>query len=256
MARLTREGTRLCLVQSLILQWLEVVGPRTMIRGQLKMGEVRYTPALGYSGLTPAYDLVVRMATRERTWRMQMLEQVHPQDGEAILDVGCGTGTFAILCKQRAPRARVVGIDPDPQALAIAAEKAGRAGVQVEWVHGYAHDAAGYDGQFDLAVSSLMFHQVHCEDKRAGVEAMLKAVRPGGEIHIADYCRQPDGLMRRLFRIVQSLDGHETTQPNADGAIERLLSEYLGSPAEPNSVIRTPTGAISLFRVIRQTGRS
>lgn len=220
------------------------------------MGDAPYTPALGYSRLTPVYDLVLRLSTRERTWRKQLLEQVRPQDGEAILDVGCGTGTFAILCKQRAPRARVVGLDPDPQVLAIAAEKARRAGVEVEWVRGYAHDAARYDGAFDAAVSSLMFHQVHCEDKRAGVEAMLKAVRPGGEIHIADYCRQPDWLMRTLFRLVQSLDGHETTQPNADGAVERLLSEHMDSPARPSSVIRTPTGAISLFQVAKRTGRS
>ena len=227
-----------------------------MIRGEWKMGEEQYIPALGYSGLTPAYDLVLRIATRERTWRNQLLAQLRPQDGEAILDVGCGTGTFAILCKRHALDARVVGLDPDRRVLTMAAEKARRAGAEVEWVHGYAHDAARYDGEFDKAVSSLLFHQVYCEDKRIGIEAMFKAVRPGGEIHIADYCRQPDGLMRRLFRIVQSLDGHETTQPNADGAIERLLSEYLGTPAQPSSVVRTPTGAISLFRVGKRTSRS
>lgn len=220
------------------------------------MGEAQYIPALGYSGLTPIYDLVLRIATRERAWRRRLLEQLRPLNGEAILDVGCGTGTFAILCKRQAPRARVVGLDPDRQVLAIAAEKARRAGLEVEWVHGYAHDAARYDGQFDKAVSSLLFHQVHSEDKRIGIEAMFSAVRFGGEIHIADYCRQPDGLMRKLFRIVQSLDGYETTQPNAEGAVERLLSEYLGAPAPASSVVRTPTGAISLFRVTKRAGRS
>lgn len=216
------------------------------------MGDAPYTPALGYSWLTPAYDLVLRLSTRERTWRKRLLAQLRPQDGEAILDVGCGTGTLAILCKRRAPGARVVGLDPDPQALTIAAGKARRAGVEVEWVHGYAHDAARYDGEFDIAVSSLLFHQVHSEDKRTGIEAMFRAVRTGGEVHIADYCRQPDWLMRKLFRIVQSLDGYETTQPNADGAVERLLSEHMESPARPSSVVRTPTGAISLFRVTKQ----
>ena len=227
-----------------------------MIRKQSKLGDAPYVPALGYSGLTPAYDLVLRMATRERTWRKGLLAQLRPQNGETILDVGCGTGTFAILCKRQAPRARVVGLDPDRQVLAIAAEKARRAGVKVEWVHGYAHDAARYDGQFDKAVSSLLFHQVPCVDKGIGIEAMFSAVRPGGEVHIADYCRQSGALMRTLFKIVQSLDGFETTQPNADGAIERLLSEYLGAPVEPNSMVRTPTGAISLFRVRKRVGPS
>ena len=217
------------------------------------MDEAQYIPALGYSGLTPLYDTVLRIATRERTWRKRLLEQLRPHNGETILDVGCGTGTFAILCKQRSPRAKVVGLDPDRRVLAIAAEKARRAGVAVEWVHGYAHDAGRYDGEFDKAVSSLLFHQVQSEDKRIGIEAMFKAVRPGGEVHIADYCRQPDWLMRPLFRIVQSLDGYETTQPNADGVIERLLSVHLGAPVQASSVVRTPTGAISLFRVSKRT---
>ena len=211
------------------------------------MSEARYIPALGYRGLTPLYDLAVRIATRERTWRTRLLDQLQPLDGEAILDVGCGTGTFAILCKQRSPRTRIVGLDPDPDVLAIAAQKAERAGVDVEWVQGYACDAARYDGGFDKAVTSLLFHQVSCEDKRTGIAAMMKAVRPGGEIHIADYCRQPDRLMRGLFRIVQSLDGHKTTQPNADGMIERLLAEHARAPVQATSIIRTPTGAISLF---------
>lgn len=217
------------------------------------MGQAQYIPALGYSGLTPLYDVAVRLATRERTWRNRLLEQLRPQDAGAILDVGCGTGTFAILCKREAPRARVVGLDPDRKVLAIAAEKARRAGVEVEWVQGYARDAARYDGGFDKAVSSLLFHQVRCEEKGIGIEAMFKAVRPGGEVHIADYCRQPSRLMRSLFRIVQRLDGYETTQPNAEGAIERLLSEHLGAPVQPSSVVHTPTGAISLFSASKRT---
>lgn len=216
------------------------------------MGNAQYIPALGYSGLTPLYDIVVGIATRGRVWRKRLLDQLDPQDEEAILDVGCGTGTFAIMCKQRSPGARIRGLDPDPDALAIAASKARRAGVEVEWVRGYAHDAAGFEGSFDKAVSSLLFHQVQSEDKRTGVEAMLRAVRPGGEIHIADYCRQPDRLMRNLFRIIQNLDGHETTQPNADGMIERLLADQAKAEVLPASVIRTPTGSISLFALTKR----
>lgn len=215
------------------------------------MADARYIPAMGYPALTGAYDLAVRLVTRERVWRKLLLDQLDPQDDEVILDVGCGTGTFAIMCKQRSPGARIRGIDPDPDALAIAAGKARRAGVEVDWVRGYAHDAAHYEGSVDKAVSSLLFHQVRSEDKETGIAAMLKAVRPGGEIHIADYCRQPDRLMRNLFRIIQSLDGHEMTQPNADGMIERLLAGHAQAPVLPTSVIRTPTGAISLFALTK-----
>lgn len=216
------------------------------------MQTAKFTPALGYATLTPAYDLAIRLLTREGQWREKLVDQISPRDGETILDVGCGTGTFAILIKQRARGARVVGLDPDLGVLARAARKAQAVGVEIQWRRGFAHDATTFAGEFDKAVSTLVFHQVPLEEKSAGLEAMLKAVRGGGEIHIADYCRQQDWLMRQLFRIVQALDGKTNTQANVEGAVERILSLLSGSPSVPEEVVRTPTGAISLFRLRKE----
>lgn len=217
------------------------------------MDQPQFTPALGFSFLTPTYDLALRLATRERAWRRLLLSQLAPRAGEAILDVGCGTGTFAILVKQSAPEARVVALDPDPSALAIARAKANRAGTEIEWREGFARDAARSRGEFDKCVSSLVFHQVPLAEKEAGIHAMFDAVRGGGSIHIADYARQPDKLMQTAFRVVQRLDGYDHTQANADGAVERILGSLFGtSEAKPLKLVRTPTGAISLFRADRQ----
>lgn len=214
------------------------------------MSANKYTPALGFSGLTPFYDLALRLATRERTWRSALLHQIAPANGEAILDVGCGTGTLAVALKRKAPGTRVVGIDPDPAILERAAAKAADAGVQIEWRQGFAHDIAAYADEFDKAVCSLVFHQVALPEKRSGIAAMMKAVRPGGDLHIADYATQSTWTMRQLFRTIQLLDGHENTQANADGALERILDELENAAAAgPTGVVKTPTGAITLFHV-------
>lgn len=213
------------------------------------MTDTDFTPALGRASLTRGYDHAICLLTREQTWRRAMLRQVGPKAGETILDVGCGTGTFAIMLKRVAPDARVVGLDPDRQVLAMAAEKAEQAGVAIEWRRGFAHDAATVAGRVDKAVSSLVFHQVPLDGKREGVAAMFAAVRPGGEVHIADYARQRSRLMRTLFRsTVQMIDGVPDTQPNADGALEAILASYDAAAAVPIMVIPTFTGAISLFR--------
>lgn len=215
------------------------------------MTEMAFTPALGRKGLSGAYDLAIRLLTRERLWRRALLEQVNPRAGDAIVDVGCGTGTFAIMLKQAAPGARIVGLDPDPDILAIAAAKAEAAGVEIEWRQGFANEAADLGTLFDKAVSSLVFHQVPLPMKRAGISAMVAAVGPGGEVHIADYARQSSGLMRRLFRMtVQRVDGLTDTQPNADGALEAIIAELDPPAARPSLIFPTPTGAISLFRLI------
>lgn len=216
------------------------------------MRQAEFTPALGHSSLTPLYDLAIRLLTREQRWRAALVEQVKPSNGEAILDVGCGTGSLAIMLKRRAPGARIVGLDPDPEVLARAAEKARRAGAEIEWRRGFAHDAASF-GEFDKAVSTLVFHQVPTEEKLDGIRAMFAAVREGGWVHIADYCRQPDWLMRQLFRIIQAVDGKTNTQANADGAVEIILAGVTGTKARPAAMVRTPTGAVSLFR-IRKSG--
>lgn len=218
------------------------------------MREAEFTPALGHSALTPLYDAAIRLLTRERRWREALVDQIDPKDGETILDVGCGTGSLAILLKRRAPEARIVGLDPDPEVLATAAKKASEAGVEIEWRRGFARDAATM-GEFDQIVSTLVFHQVPPAEKLAGIRAMFSAVRPGGFVHIADYCRQPDWLMRQLFRIIQAVDGKPNTQANVDGAVEKDLATFSGERTRPERVIRTPTGAISLFRVRKGGGQ-
>lgn len=213
----------------------------------MKHREGAFVPALGWRVLTPLYDGVIRVMTRERIWRGALLDQIAPKPGELILDVGCGTGTLAILIKARTPSAHVVGLDPDPDVLARAAAKARAAGVEIEWRRGFARDAATLGRTFDKAMSSVVFHQVPVAEKEAGIAAMANAVHPGGEVHIADFARQRSQVMRTLFGIVGRVDGRENTKPNADGALEQIIGEYDPGAAEPKRVVPTPLGEISLF---------
>ncbi len=206
-----------------------------------------FVPALGWRSLTPLYDGTVRLLTRERRWRGAFLAQISTGAGETILDVGCGTGSLAILMKRAAPQARVVGLDPDPEILARAQAKAEAAGVEIEWRRGFARDAASLDLQVDKAVSSLVFHQVPTAEKRAGIAAMIDAVRPGGEVHIADFARQRRWLMRTLFSVVGLVDGRANTRPNALGALEDILGGTDPLAGEANGRFATPLGEISLF---------
>jgi ubiquinone/menaquinone biosynthesis C-methylase UbiE len=194
-----------------------------------------YTPPLGKDS-TADYDRAIRLWTRETLWRRAMLEELAARPGETILDVGCGTGSFAV---------RVIGIDPDEEALTIARAKADVAVLNVEWEQGFARDL-GVRGA-DAIASSLMFHQVPMTEKRAGLSAMFAAVRPGGRIVIADYGRQK-GLMRVLFRLtIQRLDGVADTQPNADGILPELVKAAGFRKVRDVARFDTVTGTIGLI---------
>ena len=210
--------------------------------------DTTYTPALGRPELSGLYDAAISLLTRERRWREALLRQIAPRAGDVILDVGCGTGTLAVLIKQAAAAADVTGLDPDPDILERAGRKAANAGVSIAFNQGFARDAAVVgDGDLTKAVSSLVFHQTPLAEKRAGLAAMFRALRPGGELHVADYGLQRAPLMRLLFRLVQNLDGVTNTEPNARGVLPELMAEVGFEAVEERQVIPTPTGSISLY---------
>lgn len=203
-----------------------------------------FTPPLG-TGDTADYDRTIQTWTRELRWRGAMLDLLAPKPGETIADVGCGTGSFAVLLKQRYPQVSVTGIDPDAQALDIARDKAARATVTIDWRQGFA-EALPADSA-NAVTSSLVFHQVPLVGKRSGMAAMYRALKPGGRLIFCDYSRQ-DGLMRLLFRLtVQRLDGVEDTQPNADGVLPGLIAEAGFAEVTERERIHTLTGTIAIF---------
>jgi ubiquinone/menaquinone biosynthesis C-methylase UbiE len=83
-----------------------------------------YVPALAFDRLTPLFDSVVRVTTREQTFKRRLLDQAAIAPGERVLDLGCGTGTLALMAKRRQPDAELVGLDGDPAILERARAKA------------------------------------------------------------------------------------------------------------------------------------
>ncbi len=209
----------------------------------------KFTPALGYSWLTPLYDTTISLLTREKTWRRRLLGEIAPQPGQRLLDVGCGTGSLAVMLAQAQPMVEIHALDPDPSVLARAQRKAGAAGVRITWHEGFlSDDFVQAQGPFDVITSSLVLHQVAKDEKARIILAMKSALTPAGKLVIADYGFQRTRAMRIAFRAtVQALDGVTDTQPNADNILPSLMrSSGFASVAE-TAVVSTPTGSISIY---------
>lgn len=217
--------------------------------------QANFTPALGLRLLTPFYDTAIAAFTREGTWRQALLAQVAPQANARIVDIGCGTGTFTRALKRVEPGAEVIGVDPDGEVLAKARTRAAAEGLEIAYVEGlFDEDFAAAHGPFATITSSLVFHQVPLAGKGAILHAAFSGLEPGGQIHIADYGVQPGSLMRFLFRnTVQRIDGFEDTEHNARGVLPELMRAAGFDPVEETASIRTPSGAITLFRGQKNT---
>lgn len=208
-----------------------------------------FVPALGKSGSLDRYDAAIALMTREKRWRSDLLRFAEPRPGERIVDIGCGTGTFAIALKQAAPESIVLAVDPDPAVLEIARAKAEVADAEIRWFEAMGDELDGIDAlrQCDKIVSSLVLHQCPMAVKEAIAAQMFRLLRPGGTLFIADYGEQRSLLMRMLFRQIQLLDGFEYTEPNAKGCVPVILTAAGFEAVEEMKVIPTPTGSISIY---------
>jgi len=209
-----------------------------------------FTPALP---VLWAYDFIVAVFTRERTWRRALLRQLDPRPFDVIADIGCGTGSFLALLGRTAKSAKLIGVDPDDRILRRARRKLDAAGLAATLKPGYLGDVTALlaSAGVNKIASSLVFHQVPLAEKRAGLASIYSVLNPGGELHIADYGLQRTRLMRSLFKNVQLVDGYENTQPNADGILPSLMKEAGFAQVKETAVIPTLTGSISLYRAIR-----
>lgn len=213
--------------------------------------EAKYVPALRFRWLTPAYDAVVGATTRERTFKRALIAQAGVEPGQRVLDLASGTGTLAIWIKTAQPGAEVVGIDGDPAILAIASRKAQGAGASVRFDHGLSHSLPYDAGHFDRVVSSLFFHHLSWADKQRTVGEVFRVLKPGGELHVADWGRAANPLMRGLFSLVQVLDGFENTRDNVAGRLVELFEDGGFLQVAQGQTFATVFGTLALYSAIK-----
>ncbi len=129
------------------------------------------------------------------------LSQLKP--GESILDVGCGTGGVTIPAKQRVGKSgQAAGIDPAPEMISVARNKAVRAELEIDFRVGVIESLPYPDASFDVVTSSLMMHHLPHEVQVKGLAEIRRVLKPGGRIFIADMLRLSKSLHDRLFAML------------------------------------------------------
>jgi SAM-dependent methyltransferase len=108
---------------------------------------------------------------------------------ESIVDFGCGLGQFTRAMARAVPRGRVVGLERDPAQLAgarrLAEEEGGAANVEFRQADALAPVLD--DGEWEtFDVAHARFVLEHVREPLRVVRNMVRAVRPGGRIILAD----------------------------------------------------------------------
>lgn len=141
-----------------------------------------------FDRIAGVYDRLnaVMTAGLDREWRNRAADRAQLSEGDAALDLCCGTGDLTFELRERVGAGgRAVGADFSERMLELANEKAGKRGLQdvtFEWAD--ALELPYSDASFDAV--TVGFGVRNLADLEAGAAEMLRVLKPGGRLVILE----------------------------------------------------------------------
>lgn len=182
----------------------------------------KYIPPLNKDFLTPIYDFVSNLIGFGKRFLRRVLDAAEIQNGNTVLDIGCGTGVLLLLGKKKFPGASFIGVDPNEKALHIAKRRFTKANVDIKVIQAFGEDLPLPNVSIDVVASSLAFHHMPNKAKVKTIQEIKRVLKPGGRVVIADF--GPTNVkwipkLSHLFIHIEHLEG------NLRGLIPKTLKE-------------------------------
>lgn len=152
------------------------------------------------------YDLFVNrlFGRRSRKMRSSALQHAPLKPGSSILDFGSGAGDLAFEIERILEgEARVVGIDPSPEMVAVANKKAAKRKSQVQFQVEAVEKMSFVDNTFDVVTSSFVLHHLPKELQLKAFKELRRVLKPGGMFFAIDMTAQMHGLSHMLHSHLQ-----------------------------------------------------
>ena len=123
--------------------------------------------------------------------REKILQALHLRRGQKVADVGAGTGLFTMLIADAVgPKGKVYAVDIAKEFVALIEKRAKEGGLKnIQTVLCTDRSAELPKGSVELVFTSDTYH--HLEYPRSVLASIHRALRPGGELFVVDYRREP-----------------------------------------------------------------
>jgi demethylmenaquinone methyltransferase/2-methoxy-6-polyprenyl-1,4-benzoquinol methylase/phosphoethanolamine N-methyltransferase len=147
------------------------------------------------------YDMFVNVLLfgREKSFRQNILRTAAIPSSATVLDVGCGTGTLALMAKnQLGAQGKVYGIDAAPEMIEVARHKATDQNRAVDFRQAVIESLPFEAATFDVVLSTLMFHHLPDDLKQRGLAEIYRVLKPGGRLLIVDM-RRPTNMLSHIM---------------------------------------------------------
>ena len=211
-----------------------------------------YIPALKYQWLTRFYDPILNLTMPEKQFKSELIKQAAIKPNHHVLDFGCGSATLSLMVKMMKPQTVIRGVDVDAKNVEIAKRKIGNVHADI-YIDKYDGVVLPYaDNSFDRVISSLVFHHLDAGQKANSFTEIKRVLKPGGELHIADWGKPSNMAMRSAFYFVQFLDGFKTTADNVKGLLPAYMTDVGFQDVTNTNHFNTIFGTLRLMKATKQ----
>lgn len=160
-----------------------------------------------FDHIAPAYDDLNHLMSLglDKRWRRKAIAWLKPFQPKRIMDVATGTGDFALLACQQLKPDTLVGIDLSEGMMAVAKEKARRAGLteHIRFVREDCTSLSLPDASFDAI--TVAFGIRNFEHLDTALTEMYRVLQPGGHLAILELSTPQRFPMRQLFHLYAKL---------------------------------------------------
>ncbi len=152
-----------------------------------------------FSAIAPRYDFLNRLLSLgiDQGWRRTLARIAVQNETNAILDVACGTGDISLALRQKAPKARIVGLDFSQAMLDLAKIKIDRARAGIELVAASAEELPFSEADFDLLTIAFGIRNV--VDKKKALAEFYRVLKPEGRLAILEFSQPHAAWLRSLY---------------------------------------------------------
>ena len=199
-----------------------------------------------FDSIAPAYDFMNRAMTFgiDKLWRAKAVRMLAKSAPKRILDIATGTGDLALLLRRKLKPQSIIGVDLSQGMIAIAQQKALKAGVadEVTFERGDCLDLRFADNSFDAITVAYGVRNFEHLDR--GYAEMHRVLAPGGRLCVIELSTPTNRLVQPLYnfytrRIIPFVGRGISNDPRA----YTYLPESIAAVAQGNDMLELMRGA-------------